>query len=41
LSAYTFHRTVFTLPPWEEIFTTDAERAQSFTDSVHVYDRLV
>lgn len=41
LSAYTFHRTVFILPPWEEIFATDAERDQSFTDSVHVYDRLV
>ena len=41
LSAYTFHGTVFMLPPWEEIFTTDAERDQSFADSVHVYDRLV
>ena len=34
LSAYTFHRTVFALPPWEAIFTTDAERDQSFTESV-------
>ena len=41
LSAYTFHQTVFILPPWEEIFTTDAERDQSFADSVHVYDKLV
>ena len=41
LSAYTFYGTVFILPPWEGIFTTDAERDQSFTDSVHVYARLV
>jgi predicted ATPase len=41
LVAHAFHRTVFILPPWEEIFTTDAERDQPFTDSVQVYDRLV
>jgi len=41
LSSFPFHSTVFVLPPWEAIYTTDAERDQSFTDAVAVHDRVV
>src|SRR5215510_12564330 len=30
LAAYPFHPSVFVLPPWEAIYTTDTERDQSF-----------
>jgi predicted ATPase len=41
LSTYTFHRSVFILPPWEAIYANDAERDQSFADAVNVHVRLV
>jgi len=41
LAAYPFHPSVFVLPPWEAIYTTDAERDQSFEDAVHVHAKIV
>ena len=40
LATYPFHRTVFVLPPWEAIYSTDAERDQSFADAVDVHARV-
>ena len=41
LAAYPFHSPVFILPPWEDIYTNDAERDQSFADAVDVHARVV
>lgn len=41
LTQYRFHSTVFLLPPWEQIYTTDAERDQTFADAVAVHARIV
>ena len=41
LSAYPFHASVFVLPPWEAIYTNDAERDQSFAEAVNVHARVV
>jgi len=41
LATYSFHSTVFVLPPWEAIYATDTERDQSFADAVAVHDRIV
>lgn len=38
---YRYHRRVFTLPPWEEIFEQDAERRQDFAEARATYDALV
>jgi len=37
LSTYRFHAPVFVLPPWREIYVTDAERDQPFdgADAIH------
>jgi predicted ATPase len=40
LNAYPFHTLVFILPPWESIYTNDAERDQTFAEAVNVYDKL-
>ncbi|HEU4686825.1 MAG TPA: AAA family ATPase [Vicinamibacterales bacterium] len=41
LATYPFHPTVFVLPPWEAIYSTDAERDQSFAEAVQVHARIV
>jgi predicted ATPase len=41
LSAYPFHRPVFVLPPWEDIYATDAERDQTFAEAVDVHAKVV
>lgn len=41
LAEYPFHRSVFILPPWESIYTTEAERDQTFADAVNVHRRIV
>jgi predicted ATPase len=33
-------RTVFVLPPWEEIYVTDDEREHTFAHSVQVYNEI-
>jgi predicted ATPase len=38
LEKYVYFRTAFSFPPWEEIYTTDAERDQTFADAVAVHD---
>ena len=40
LSHYPYYRRVFVAPPWEAIYKTDAERDQSFPESVRVHDTL-
>lgn len=35
-----YNKMVFIFPPWHEIYTTDAERDQTYEDSIEVYDRL-
>ena len=41
LSGYTFHQTVFVLPPWQDIYVTDAERDHTFTHAVAVHGPIV
>ena len=41
LATYPFHPTGFVLPPWEAIYSTDAERDQTFADAVDVHRRVV
>src|SRR5262245_7417641 len=41
LARYPFHETVFVLPPWDAIYTTDTERDQSFADAVAVHAKVV
>ena len=40
LRAYRFHSSVFILPPWPGIYTTDAERDHSFPWVEHVHNQL-
>jgi len=40
LKNYRFRRSVFIAPPWEEIYTNDNERDQTFGDGVAVYEKL-
>jgi predicted ATPase len=41
LDGLAFHRTVFLLPPWEEIYVTDAERDHTFAHALRVHDSLL
>lgn len=38
---FCYNRRVFIAPPWVEIFTTDTERKQSFTEAVQTYETMV
>lgn len=40
MSAFPYHEIVFMFPPWEAIYRTDAERDQSFSESIRVYVAL-
>jgi predicted ATPase len=40
LSRYPYYRQVFFLPPWEAIYSNDAERDQTFAEAVAVHERL-
>jgi predicted ATPase len=41
LRRYQFHRSAFVLPPWGAIYTTDAERDQSFAEAQDVHLKVV
>jgi predicted ATPase len=41
LTRYPFHRSAFILPPWEAIYSTDAERDQTYAEAVGVYEKLL
>lgn len=41
LCTFSFHRTVFLLPPWEEIYCTDAERDHTFAHAIRVHESLL
>jgi predicted ATPase len=41
LAQLAYHPRVFILPPWKEIYTTDAERDQSFEHAEEVHEDLV
>jgi predicted ATPase len=41
LAALSFHRTVFVLPPWEEIYQTDSERDHTFAHALRVHHSLL
>ncbi len=41
LASYCFHSPVFMLPPWEEIYRTDAERDHTFNHATQVHASLV
>lgn len=41
LARHPFHRTAFVLPPWPQIYTTDAERDQTFDDCLRVHGELL
>ncbi|MCO4316009.1 AAA family ATPase [Phyllobacterium sp. 21LDTY02-6] len=38
---YRYHRTVFILPPWKEIFGQDTERKQDFADAERTYEAML
>jgi predicted ATPase len=40
LQTFPFHRSVFILPPWEAIYSNDAERDQSFPEAVDVHAKI-
>jgi predicted ATPase len=40
LTKYPFHGSAFILPPWEAIYTNDAERDQTYAEAVGVYEKL-
>jgi predicted ATPase len=40
LAAHPMHPIVFVLPPWPEIYSTDAERDHTFSHAVRVYEGL-
>ncbi|WP_415720630.1 AAA family ATPase [Photobacterium ganghwense] len=37
----TYHKQVFIFPPWEAIFTNDAERKQDYAEAVRTYEAMV
>ena len=39
--AHPYDRIAFIMPPWEEIYTTDAERYESFNQSQLIHNKLV
>lgn len=39
-SRYPIASIVFALPPWQDIFTQDGERDQTFDDAIRVYESL-
>jgi predicted ATPase len=41
LTKYPFHRSVFVLPPWEAIYTKDAERDQTYAEAVAVHEKCL
>ena len=41
LTKYPFHRLVFVLPPWQAIYAKDAERDQTYTEAVEVYEKIL
>lgn len=41
VAQFRYRKTVFLVPPWQEIFANDAERKHNFEDSVAMYDSLV
>lgn len=41
LEHYRYHSTVLMIPPWEEIFQTDAERRHGFEEAVEEYEALL
>jgi predicted ATPase len=40
LKAHPYQRTVFILPPWQEIYVNDPERWQSYEESVTIYQMI-
>ena len=40
VTAFRYNALVFLLPPWQEIYQTDAERDQSFSEAIAVCERL-
>lgn len=38
---FRYHRRVFILPPWREIYATDEERKESFAEAVQVYEMMI
>jgi len=35
-----YHKKVFILPPWKEIYITDAERRQNWEEAVETYEQM-
>ena len=40
VQGFPYNKTVFLLPPWEDIYGTDAERDQSFEEAVQVFEGM-
>lgn len=40
VSRYRYHHNVFLLPPWPEIYHTDAERKQTWEEAVFTYNMM-
>ena len=41
IRSYPYFQSVFAFPPWPEIYRADAERDQTFTESVSTYKNIV
>lgn len=40
MQEFAYSKTVFVLPPWSEIYTTDTERDQTFEESIAVFETM-
>ncbi len=40
VARYPYNSKVFIMPPWREIYTTDAERKQDFQEAVTTFERI-
>ncbi|KIO78065.1 hypothetical protein TH53_05580 [Pedobacter lusitanus] len=38
---YPYHKQVFILPPWQDIYVQDSERWQTFEESVVIYEAII
>ncbi|QZT35716.1 AAA family ATPase [Halosquirtibacter xylanolyticus] len=41
IDAYHYHKTVFILPPWKEIYETDNARKEPFSEAICLHNHLI
>jgi predicted ATPase len=40
INKFPYNQVVFLMPPWQSIYTTDAQRDQTFAEAIQVFERL-